>query len=404
MFRLQPDANNRNGSISQVGTFKTPQDRSATTPNVGFTSTAVMYDPAASCRWAATASPTTTPTWPANRPPSSTSTARAPVLTETAPMANRRHWANANVLPGGQVVVTGGSTIGWQNANAVRAAEIWDPATRPLDAGRQQRHQPHLPLVVHPADQRHRADRRRRRARRRQQPERRGLLPAAAVPPVNGRRSWRGGPVLQAISTLKGDLRRYGWACAWTGHAAGAGEPGGAGLHHARLQHLATPRAAHLHPGRQHHQRQPAGQRQPGAAGLLHGVCHRRARRAFARHHHRPGQRGGARHTGCHRPAGQRRGLRRRRRHLQPARRRAGFGVLRQRHTLGGAHRLPGRRGLQQRHLRRAGCRPGQGLQLRAGNHQRTAATGGHAQRGGGHAHHLHRTGHAGRHLQLELW
>ncbi|MDH4390828.1 MAG: RICIN domain-containing protein [Aquabacterium sp.] len=130
MFRLQPDANNRSGSITQVGTFKRVQDpTSAVTPNVGFTSTAVMYDVGRILQVGGNGSTDNNPNLASQSATIIDINGAAPVLIETAPMANRRHWANANVLPGGQVVVTGGSTIGWQNANAVFAAEIWNPAT-----------------------------------------------------------------------------------------------------------------------------------------------------------------------------------------------------------------------------------------------------------------------------------
>ena len=130
MFRLEPDANNRSGAITQVGTFKRMQDPTgAVTPNVGFTSTAVMYDRGRILQVGGNGITDNNPNRASQNATIIDINGPAPVLIETAPMANRRHWANANVLPGGQVVVTGGSTIGWETANAVFAAEIWDPAT-----------------------------------------------------------------------------------------------------------------------------------------------------------------------------------------------------------------------------------------------------------------------------------
>lgn len=130
MFRLRPDANGGSGSIEQVGTFKRNPDRtSQVTPNTGFTSTAVMYDRGRILQVGGNGLTDNTPNRASQDATIIDINGAAPVLIETAPMANRRHWANANVLPGGQVVVTGGSTIGWQTADAVFAAEIWDPAT-----------------------------------------------------------------------------------------------------------------------------------------------------------------------------------------------------------------------------------------------------------------------------------
>ena len=52
------------------------------------------------------------------------------VVRETAPMANGRQWASANVLPNGHVLVTGGSRFGENGGgDAVLAAETWNPAT-----------------------------------------------------------------------------------------------------------------------------------------------------------------------------------------------------------------------------------------------------------------------------------
>lgn len=53
-----------------------------------------------------------------------------PVLTETAPMQYPRRYNQANVLPNGQVLVTGGTLRNNDGgANAVYAAELWNPTT-----------------------------------------------------------------------------------------------------------------------------------------------------------------------------------------------------------------------------------------------------------------------------------
>ena len=130
MFRLDPDANNRAGAITQIGTFKTVQDGSgATTPNVGFTSTAVMYAPGRILQVGGNGTTDNNGLTASLNASIIDINGAVPVVTETAPMRFRRHWANANVLPDGKVVVTGGSVVGWDPANAVRPAEIWNPAT-----------------------------------------------------------------------------------------------------------------------------------------------------------------------------------------------------------------------------------------------------------------------------------
>ncbi|HTU63977.1 MAG TPA: LamG-like jellyroll fold domain-containing protein, partial [Polyangiales bacterium] len=54
----------------------------------------------------------------------------APVITDTAPMDHRRQWANATVLPNGEVVVTGGTRFADNGGDdAVLTAERWNPST-----------------------------------------------------------------------------------------------------------------------------------------------------------------------------------------------------------------------------------------------------------------------------------
>lgn len=54
-----------------------------------------------------------------------------PTLAPTAPMANARQFANAVVLPNGEVLVMGGNTSGlkFNDTGSIFAAEIWNPAT-----------------------------------------------------------------------------------------------------------------------------------------------------------------------------------------------------------------------------------------------------------------------------------
>jgi galactose oxidase len=54
-----------------------------------------------------------------------------PTVTKVANMAYQRIFANAVVLPNGEVFVTGGQTVGapFSDANAILTPEMWDPAT-----------------------------------------------------------------------------------------------------------------------------------------------------------------------------------------------------------------------------------------------------------------------------------
>ncbi len=130
MFKMLPNDNNGSGSVTQIGTFKTPQDASgATTPNVGFTSSAVMFAPGRILQVGGNGITDNNPNLASNLATVFDINGANPIVTETAAMTNRRHWSNATVLPDGQVVVTGGTTIGWQPADAVHPAEIWNPTT-----------------------------------------------------------------------------------------------------------------------------------------------------------------------------------------------------------------------------------------------------------------------------------
>jgi hypothetical protein len=77
---------------------------------------------------------------PDARSPTPTATAEtidlngtAPAWKNTEPMQFRRRHLNATILPDGQVLVTGGTSGGGFNdlANAVHAAEVWDPDPAP---------------------------------------------------------------------------------------------------------------------------------------------------------------------------------------------------------------------------------------------------------------------------------
>lgn len=126
MWLLDPAGN---GAITTLGTFKTPYN-ATTRPNVGPTSTAVMYDTGRILQAGGNGY---------NNGFGSPSSAAAtifdvrrdtPAVVEAAPMAFPRQWANSTVLPNGHVLVTGGTRFADNaGADAVYDAEIWNPAS-----------------------------------------------------------------------------------------------------------------------------------------------------------------------------------------------------------------------------------------------------------------------------------
>ena len=129
MWELQTSGN---GSIRTIRDFKTPANN-ATRPNVGPTSTAVMYDTGKILQVGGNGYYNNYQTH---------SSASATIfditgigngrvdVTETTPMANPRQWGSAVVLPTGRVLVVGGSRFGDEAGhNAVLATETWNPAT-----------------------------------------------------------------------------------------------------------------------------------------------------------------------------------------------------------------------------------------------------------------------------------
>lgn len=127
IWRLDPTGS---GSIQTLGTFKTAPDKS-TTPNVGPTSTAVMYDTGKILQAGGNGYYNN---YPSPSSPFATifdiSNPTNPIVRDTQSMHYARQWGSSTVLPTGSVLVTGGSTYADQNgANAVYPAEIWNPAT-----------------------------------------------------------------------------------------------------------------------------------------------------------------------------------------------------------------------------------------------------------------------------------
>ena len=131
LFRMLPDDNGRKGTIARIGTFKTVQDSSngGTTPNVGFTSSAVMFEPGRILQVGGNGITDNNPNLASPDASVIDINGTTPVVTDTASMSYRRHWSQATVMPAGQVVVTGGTSIGWDPANAIHPAEIWNPRT-----------------------------------------------------------------------------------------------------------------------------------------------------------------------------------------------------------------------------------------------------------------------------------
>ena len=126
MWYLDP---NGNGAITYVGNFKQPYS-TANPVNAGSTSTAVMYAPGKILQLGGNGGFNGD-----GKPASNMATVvdingPNPVLTEQPAMSNARRFPQSVVLANGQVVVTGGTTLGNNNgASSVFAAEIWDPST-----------------------------------------------------------------------------------------------------------------------------------------------------------------------------------------------------------------------------------------------------------------------------------
>ena len=126
MWYLDPTGN---GSVTVAGSFKTGADAVAR-PNIGPTSAAVMFAPGRILQVGGNGY------YDGHAMPASALATvidimgSTPVVADTAPMSFGRHWPSATVLPDGRVVVTGGTQYANNGgADAVYAAELWDPAT-----------------------------------------------------------------------------------------------------------------------------------------------------------------------------------------------------------------------------------------------------------------------------------
>ena len=121
-----------NGSVRTMPFREAQRDaRTATeAPNVGPSSTAAMYAPGKIIQVGGNTYSNGEGFLASSRATLIDINGANPVVTETAPMSAGRSWANATVLPTGQVVVTGGSKYHDQDGdNAVLSSETWDPKT-----------------------------------------------------------------------------------------------------------------------------------------------------------------------------------------------------------------------------------------------------------------------------------
>ena len=138
MWSLDPTGN---GSVTSLGGFKTGMNFNTgiaanAAPNVGPTSTAVMYDVGKILQVGGNGRYNGDGTVSSNLATAIDINGASPAVRDVAPMTYGRQWATATVLPTGKVAVTGGSTFGDSaGSNAVLAAETWDPATATWSVG-----------------------------------------------------------------------------------------------------------------------------------------------------------------------------------------------------------------------------------------------------------------------------
>ena len=129
MWSLDVNANGGTGAIQVHGRFKTPF--SSTAPvNVGATSSAVMFAPGRILQVGGNGAFVGDDLPASDMATVVDITGAAPIVSETARMSFPRRYPNVVVLPDGKVVATGGTRRSNNGgADAVYAAEIWNPAT-----------------------------------------------------------------------------------------------------------------------------------------------------------------------------------------------------------------------------------------------------------------------------------
>lgn len=138
-WRLDPDGKGGDGSIEILGTFH-PGISEATLPNIGPSSSAVMYAPGKILQTggngytngANSATDVTIDHRTTSSPRATVfdlGAGSVPVVTDVASMRHPRQWHDVTVLPDGRVLATGGTRYSnYGGAQAVRIAEAWDPA------------------------------------------------------------------------------------------------------------------------------------------------------------------------------------------------------------------------------------------------------------------------------------
>jgi YVTN family beta-propeller protein len=132
MWYLEPSGD---GSLTVAGNFKT--GASATTrPNIGPTSSAVMFAPGRILQVGGNGYHDGHAMPGSERATIIDITDGMPSVNDTASMTFRRQWPSATVLPDGRVVVTGGTQYANNGGtDAVYAAELWDPMTETWTIG-----------------------------------------------------------------------------------------------------------------------------------------------------------------------------------------------------------------------------------------------------------------------------
>ncbi len=129
MWYLDPAGN---GAVTAMN-FKEPQRNASSAldaPNVGPVSTAAMYDTGKILQVGGNSYDNGSGFLSSSRATTIDINGGTPAVADTAPMSVGRAWANATVLPSGQVAVTGGSKFNDRgDGDTVLQSEIWDPKT-----------------------------------------------------------------------------------------------------------------------------------------------------------------------------------------------------------------------------------------------------------------------------------
>ena len=129
LWSLNVNANGGAGAVTVLGNFKGAPNAAAPV-NVGATSSAVMFAPGKVLQVGGNGGFNGDGLPASNAATVVDFNGGTPLVTDTTPMAFARRYANTVVLPNGQVLVTGGTRVGNNGgADAVYAAELWNPAT-----------------------------------------------------------------------------------------------------------------------------------------------------------------------------------------------------------------------------------------------------------------------------------